>query len=369
MPEPPTVERGPVETRTVELEIKPTSRVRYRVVTLITAGIGILFVLMYLLVGGTGDFFAPRTTLTTYLADASGVVQGSEVRLSGIRIGKVQKVELSGQVAPGREVRAEMRVLSRYLKNIPADSQTDVSADTLVGLKFIDIAEGKSPLPIHEDGVLPSEPVQQAASRANLMETLQNNLSQVDRILADMSSPATETGRLVVGEQLYDNILLHINGFDSALHTFLTPQSDLGKAFYTDEIYNRVHNFAVQLDRQLASIQNGEGAVGHLFASDEQYNEILRELVQLRAALADANAGKGKFGAFLQDDSGYQRITRLLAATDAMISSLNAGEGQAGRLLSNAQLYESLNGSLHSMQEFLRDLRENPRKYLRIKPF
>ncbi len=59
----------------------------------------------------------------------------------------------------------------------------------------------------------------------------------------------------------------------------------------------------------------------------------------------------------------------MLSVMDAKIASLNAGEGQAGRLLSNAQLYETLNGSLRSMEEFLRDLRENPRKYLRFKPF
>jgi phospholipid/cholesterol/gamma-HCH transport system substrate-binding protein len=48
---------------------------------------------------------------------------------------------------------------------------------------------------------------------------------------------------------------------------------------------------------------------------------------------------------------------------------LNAGGGPTGRLLANAQLYESLNGSLHNLELLLRDLRENPRKYLRYKPF
>jgi phospholipid/cholesterol/gamma-HCH transport system substrate-binding protein len=58
-----------------------------------------------------------------------------------------------------------------------------------------------------------------------------------------------------------------------------------------------------------------------------------------------------------------------LSTTDALIATLNNGEGKGGRLLANAQLYESLNGSLRRMEEFLRDFRENPRKYLRVKPF
>jgi phospholipid/cholesterol/gamma-HCH transport system substrate-binding protein len=59
----------------------------------------------------------------------------------------------------------------------------------------------------------------------------------------------------------------------------------------------------------------------------------------------------------------------MAADADALLARFNAGEGTAGRLLSNAQLYESLNGSLRSMEQLLRDLRENPRKYLRVKPF
>jgi phospholipid/cholesterol/gamma-HCH transport system substrate-binding protein len=350
-----------------ELEIKPTAQMRLRVFALVVAGTGISLVLMYLLVGGGRDFFAQRTTLTTWMPDSAGIVADSEVRLSGIRIGAVQRVELSGLLDPRRAVRAEMRVLTRYLKSIPSDSQTDVSADTLVGDRFIDIAEGKSPIPIKEGGVLESEPVKQAADRADLIQTLRNNLTEVDRILADMSSPGTQIGKFVVGEQLYNTVLLRIGGFDSALHKFLTPQSDLGKAFYSAEMYNRIHDRVAQVDRSLVSIENGEGAAGHLFASDDQYNEILAELTSLRSALADANAGQGKLGAALRDDAGYRQITRLLSATDAMIASLNAGEGKAGRMLSNAQLYEALNGSLRSMEELLRDVRQNPRKYLRVK--
>src|SRR5580704_6333219 len=171
-----------------ELEIKPTARMRLRVFALIASATGISLVLMYLLVGGGRDFFAQRTTLTTYMPDSDGITPDSEVRLSGIRIGKVQNAELSGLLDPRRTVRARMRVLTRYLKSIPQDSQTDVSADTLVGYKFIDIAEGKSPIPIKEDGVLQSEPVKQAEDRADLIKTLQTNLAGIDKAVAAMSS-------------------------------------------------------------------------------------------------------------------------------------------------------------------------------------
>lgn len=353
----------------VELEIKPTPRMRFRVTGLVIIAALLSFTEAYLLVGGGSDFFARRATLTTYMPDASGITTDSEVRLSGIRIGNVNSVELSGDLNPRRAVRVEMRVLTRYLKGIPEDSQTDVSADTLVGYQFIDIAEGKSPLPIKEDGVLQSEPVKEAADRADLIRTLQNNLSQVDQILADMASPTTKLGSFIVGEAEYNTLLSRIQGFDRNLHTFLTPQSQLGQTFYTAEMYNRLHDGFAQLDKAVAAVQNGEGTAGHLFASDQQYNDFLRTLTDLHTSLADANAGKGSFGNLLHNDESYVRVTNMLKAVDGLISALNAGEGTGGRLLSNAQLYESLNGSLHSMEVLLRDLRENPHRYLRYKPF
>jgi len=353
----------------VELEIKPTPRMRLRVTGLVIMASLLAFTEAYLLVGGGGDFFARRTTLTTYMPDAAGITTDSEVRLSGIRIGQVKSVTLSGDLNPRRSVRVEMLVLTRYLKGVPEDSQTDVSADTLVGYQFIDIAEGKSPLPIRENGVLQSEPVQEAADRADLIRTLQNNLSQVDQILADMASPNTKIGSFVVGEVEYNTLLSRIQGFDRNLHTFLTPQSDLGKAFYTAEMYNRLHDGFAQIDKAAASIQNGEGTAGHIFASDQQYNDFLRTLTDLRTALADANAGKSSFGGILHDDESYTKIAGMLKATDGVISALNGGEGTGGGVFANSQLYESLNGSLRNMESLLRDLRENPRKYLRYKPF
>ena len=337
---------------------------RLRVAALILSAVAVSTVLIYLLVGGGTDLFARRTTLTTYMPDATGITKDSEVRLSGIRIGKVVSIELSGSLDPRRAVRAEMRVLARYLRGIPGDSQTDVTADTLVGNQFIDVAEGKSPIPIPENGVLQSEPVKDASDRADLILTLQHNLKQVDDLLASMTSPGTKVGAFIVGAEMYDKVLMGLAGFDRDLHAFLNPQSDLGKAFYTSALYDRTLKVFTDFDNSLAAVERGEGSAGHFFASDQQYNDFLKDLSGLRSTLVKARANP-----MLRDEESYRRATRMLKDVDATIARLNAGEGQAGRLLSNAQLYESLNGSLRTMEELLRDFRENPRKYLRVKPF
>lgn len=349
------------------LEIIPSRKMRLRITVLVSSAILLACTEVYLLAGGGADFFARRTTLTTYMADAAGLTADSEVRLNGLHIGDVQDVDLSGSLEPQRIVRVQMRVLTRYLKYIPSDSLTDVNADTIASDKFIEIAEGKSALPIGENAVIQSQPMPLATDRADVLQAVQDRLTQIDQILSDMSSPQTQIGRFFLEDTEYKAVLAGITDFDNALHDFLNPRSQLGQAIFSPVLYEQIRDFLARIEGVLVPIQNGEGLAGNLFASDRAYNEFVRNIADYHAMLADANSGKGQFGALLQDDAVYTQMTRLLESANAMLASLNAGEGTAGRLLTSAQLYESLNGQMRHMAATLRDLRAHPQKYLRVR--
>lgn len=351
-----------------QLEIKPTADMRLRVLTVAVAAVFISSVLIFLLAGGTADLFAPRATLTTYMPDAAGLARGGEVRLNGLRIGTVLNVQLTNGFSKAQEVRAQMRILARYLKQIPEDSQTAVSADTLVSAKFVQITEGMSLTPVREGGVLRGEPYREAANRANQLEALHTDLTQIDQILADLSSPQTPSGQIFMSSEFYDSTLAGMNAFDSTLNKFTSPRSNLGQAFYSLKLYDAIENFLRTVEKALAGIQNGEGALGRAFASEDQYNDTLRSVQGLHSWLADANAGKGGWGTWLQDDSNYRQLVRLLTEANRSIARLNAGEGTGGQLLANAQLYESLNGSLRQLQAMLNEFQRDPQKYLRFHP-
>ncbi len=352
-----------------QLEIKPTAQMRLRVLTLGIVAVFLSSVLIYLLAGGFGDLFEHRATLITYMPDGAGIAEAGEVRLNGIRIGEVQKVELTGGYDKARQVRARLRILARYLKEIPDDSQTAISSDSLVGDKFVAITKGMSLTGVREGALLRGEPYREAADRAHQIEALHNDLTQLDQILVELSSPDTRSGQMFQSSQLYNSILSGLDAFHTTLHKFTSPQSDLGKAFFTLEIYNDIEDFIRTVDKALAGIQSGEGTLGHAFASDDQYNDAVRAIRDLRSFLADANAGKGGWGPWLQDDSNYRQFTRILAGASRSIDELNHGNGKASQLLANAQVYESLTGSLRQMEAMLRDLRQDPRRYLRVHPF
>ncbi len=352
-----------------ELEIKPTAAAQARVAAVMLCAVALTGLLAFLLSGGGPDSFSAKAAVTTYMPDTTGLARNSEVRLGGIRIGNVTGVDITPSLDPQRAVRVDMKITSRFLRSIPQDSQTSVGADTLVGFKFVDIAPGKNPAYLADGGLLRSEPLKNAEDRANLIRTFQTELQQADQMLIQISSGNTKIGHFVMGDQEYRNVLRQVSDLERAMNAFVSPKSPLGDALFSDRMYAQFREPLLRVDESLAAIQRGEGAGGRLFASDAQYNDFVKKLRDLRAALAEVNAGKGKIGPLLQDDAGYRNVRKLLARTDATLNSLQAGEGNIGQLLRNPQLYESLAGSLKSMQELLADIERDPKKYLRYKVF
>jgi phospholipid/cholesterol/gamma-HCH transport system substrate-binding protein len=351
----------------VELEIKPTAMMRFRVFAIIWLAICFSFLLIYLLTGGRGEFLAATTNISTYLPDATGVTLKTPVRLSGIQIGTVSHVQLAGPLDPQRAVLVQMTIKKRYLKDIPLDSTTAINADTLIGDKFIDINEGKSAAPLGENGILPSEPVKQAADRADLIRALADELRQIDALLATISDPDSQLGHFIVGEAEYDSTLLRLKQFDAAIRGFVSPGSPVGQMLFTSALYDNLHTQITRFDQQLESIERGEGVAGRLFVDDRQYQDMLRDVRGIRDSLQKLQSGQGRAGALLASDAAYDRTANALRQIDALLAQVNAGEGEVGHLMRDPQLYESLNGSLHGLEEMLRDFRQNPQKYLRFR--
>src|ERR1700739_1482254 len=82
----------------------------------------ILFVMVFLLTSSKGGLFKHNILLRTYMDDASGLSDGTQVRLNGIIIGYLDRLELTGSRDPKRAVGFDMLVQPEFLPQIPIDS-------------------------------------------------------------------------------------------------------------------------------------------------------------------------------------------------------------------------------------------------------
>jgi phospholipid/cholesterol/gamma-HCH transport system substrate-binding protein len=83
--------------------------------------------------------------------------------------------------------------------------------------------------------------------------------------------------------------------------------------------------------------------------------------------LDNLNAGKGTAGKLLTDDQIYNQLNLIAQKVNTAIDKVNSGQGTIGQLLVNPQLYDSLNGATREMDLLVKDVRANPKKFLRIK--
>lgn len=344
-----------VEIVTVALD----PRAWIRVTVLISFAIAVLLVLVYLLSGGGRDLFQRKVVLRTYVPDGSGLEKKAIVELDGIKVGRITSVELSHSNEPTRVVRVNISLNRRYLSSIPVDSQTEVTADNLLGDKYLNIHKGKAGEFVKEGDELFAKPPSNGFDPADLIASLKTVLTQVSKILNDMDDPSTQLGQLVKGEALYDQFLASAVAMQTAVHQIGNPKSLAGQAVFGTELYDQFRGPLLDFDKQLAAIENGEGTLGHFYASTEQYDKVKDQVAAFRKSVAGFKSNE-----YLTSDQKYRDMVAAFQAMNTMVTALSSGP-----MFENAQTYESLSGSAKSAEFFLRDFRNNPKKYLRLKVF
>jgi len=340
---------------------------KLRVTSMIACAVAIASVLIYLLLGGA-EFLQPAFTVHTYLIDLAGLEKRNPVRFDGIRVGKVTATALSHSADPQKVVRVDMSIVRRYARSIPEDSTAVVSAEDVLGDKFIEIKAGKSPRQLEQDAVLISPPPP-TFNQADLIKTGRDILKTMDNLFSDIEAGRGEFGKLVKSEELYDSMVKKVADFQKQIRSATSKDTPIGKLIYDEATYNKIRKPLQDMDHALAELQAGRGAGGQFLKDPAQYDRLRKSIGDLNRMVADLRAGKGPAGNLLKNDDLYARVNRMVGNLNAQIDALNSGQGALGQLMTSTSAYESLNGSMQSMRDGLKDFRSNPKKFLYLKVF
>jgi phospholipid/cholesterol/gamma-HCH transport system substrate-binding protein len=329
---------------------------KFRAFAVILLGLALLLELIWLLTGGS--LFQQQAFLYLYVPDASGLAVGAPVRDDGVDVGKVKKVELTKSPQPDRVIRLTLSINRGALSRIPADSNAQLSADTMVGDMFVDISSGTSSRHLKPGEVIPY------LAQPELLKTL--DLRQFDEALRSMDVTLTEIeqgksqlGQFVMGRGFYDDLRRDLRDLQNAVNKAAGVTGAVGQPLYTDTLYQRVRAPILALDQSLASIQAGQGSMGALLRDSAQY-EHFRALAQdLRASIASMRSS-GMF----QSDRMYQDLSASLAGLIRSIDNFNASP-----MMMNSSAYDNLAGSAQAIRDSAAQFLSNPKAYLRMKMF
>lgn len=338
----------------------PTARqvnwAKFRVFTVALLAFIILSVIFYLLSGGT--LLQKKATLYLYVSDATGIGSGSPVRVDGIDVGKVNSVALSGSGQPTRIVRISMTVEREWLPAIPSDSYAQLSSDTLIGDKFVDISSGARRTAIRPNGEIQYRENPDILKRLDLTQ-FRKQLSAVDDLLTQIEQGQGLLGQFIQGNGMYDEWRKLLRASQAAMDAVAARDGKLGSLVYSDAEYQRLRQPFLDIDQSLARLQSGQGQWGPLLRDDAQYQQFAAALGDLRQSLGEISGSP-----LFQSEEDFNHWSQGFGNMIRAVDDFNATGPMA-----TSEVYETLTGMTIELQKTMKDFHANPRKYMRMKVF
>ncbi|MEO8099621.1 MAG: MlaD family protein [Acidobacteriota bacterium] len=320
---------------------------------------------------GTNPLFRDTSDVYAFFDDSFAMTEGATpVRLNGILVGKVKKVELSGLQTVNRAVRVTLSINTESLGQIPVDSMAKLAQQNLLGGRFINIRRGKAPQTIREGGEVLTESTADIDDMLEQGKTtlaaLQTILTRVEGLVIEIEDGKGTIGKFLRDETLYNNLVNATDEMDKLVVAFNNPNSTLGHLIHEDDLYADIRGTMSRVNRLFDDLEDGKGTLGKLLKDDALHDDVRATIADLRQTLHLINEGDGTIGKLMNSDVLHKRLEETMSRLDSLLDKVNSGEGTLGQLLLNPSLYESMDGTMREVQGLMKDFRANPKKFLTI---
>lgn len=305
-----------------------------------------------------GTTFGPVRTLDVLTESAGQLAEGNAVTYRGVRIGQVTTI---GVLPDGSGVRVTLLLESEVV--LPPDPVAVLAPESFFGNGQIEIVSRASyprfPFFAVPDGAEAGAPVIGGYALPELTRLTRT----ADQIATNIEELTTRL-ELAFNEETATDFAAAIDNIQvitAEVRDLVTQQGEVAATI------------AANADTALAEIEVAAGAARRSFESVERtidaaeldslfgyMRAATNEVRRVAAMLADTTTGLGP--TLGRADSAFARLDRIAARVEA-------GEGSLGRLLSDSTLVVRAEDVLAQLELLLRDLQENPRRYVRLSIF
>jgi len=271
--------------------------------------------------------------LVAIFPDAQGITAGSPVRVSGVRVGRVDRVRLG---TDAQQVIIDMII--DPAAQIPRGARISTSGFAALGDVQVSITPGPPQNP-----PLAARDTLYADVEADLVAYLQDR-----------------------GPELFDRadtLLAAASGtFSTAEHLLTDTQGDLRQTLAALRGTTTAADQILRAERQrisdaLASFQAASAGAAQLTTDLQGFTATHADTVAL--ALSNLNQ------VLARTDAALHQVDATTAQVDLILHKLNAGEGTLGLLLNEPDLYYQLEETLTNLNRVIADFQEDPARYLR----
>jgi phospholipid/cholesterol/gamma-HCH transport system substrate-binding protein len=286
------------------------------------------------------DLFKKETTYFGIYQNINGIGVSAAVFLNGFQIGQVSDVYFNNDKAHNLVV--EMMIESKY--KIPKNSTAQIYSTDVLGTKGIQILLNDSVQDFHDDGdtlltsIEGDLKTQISAQMLPFKSKIEAMVSSMDTVLTSVS--------LIFNSKTRENLS------KSFASIRITLQNFEGTSYTLDTLMQTEKNTLK------AILANAESITQNLKNNNDKIQNIISNFSEISDTLAKAN-----FAGVIQNaDKAINDLSKI-------VDKINAGEGSLGQLVNNDTLYTNLENASYNLNRLLRDLKENPKRYVRFSAF
>ena len=320
----------------------------------------VLAAILIFAVGGTGGFFWQNYRLKVVFLNVAGLKSGSPVRVAGVAVGTVEKVEFAGT---GVEVLFNVANNMRPL--VTEKSVASIGSISLLGEGAVDITAAPDGTPLKEwqyvrGGIAPG-------SIAQLTTQATDGLQEATLLIQDLRKGKGSVGKLFTDDSLFLELDSFVKAAERVATSVDSGKGTAGKLAKDPKLYDELEQAVANLNGITAKLKNGEGSLGALLNDSTLSTSLNATAQKFDKISGKLDRGEGTAGKLLTDDALYQRLDSVTARLDTLVKNLSDGQGTAGQLLHDKQLYENMNQTVSEVRSLIGDIRKDPKKYLNVK--
>ncbi|OYT73551.1 MAG: hypothetical protein CFK52_01115 [Chloracidobacterium sp. CP2_5A] len=325
-----------------------------------------------------------RFTLYVVFHEVDGLRPGAEVRLSGVKVGAVQRIEILDARRRVERDTPQVQValgIDRRLTGLSAaqlihrDAVARLRRDGTLADRIVDIAPGSAAAPLVAEGDFIAGRMEGdsrtiALRSADINQNLAAMRESLLKVQARIERREGTLGAALKRRELNDRLA----AFQAELMT-LERSLKTGSGFASvarRRLPPRLTDLQQAAGRLRADLEAGRGAAGKLFADQAwrarvtrlqaRYNDLATRFDALQRT-----AEQGALARASKDASFRQRLQMARDRAAAIRGRLDRAEGSAGKLLHDGRLRRELAEFTAELTKTVYDARLSPFKYIRLR--
>ena len=319
-----------------------------------------LTALLVIAVGGASGFAWQRYEIKTTFANVQGLKAGAIVRIAGVEVGKVTKVQLAGA---GVEV--HLSIKEENQSRVTTDSFASIGAMSLLGEPLIDVSAASTGTPLKNGDTIKSK--KPASQLSDVAETANEGIVEATALLKEVREGKGSVGKLFAEDKLYRDLNAFVESANAVTASINQGKGTIGKLTNDPRAYNELHAALANLQEMTRRINAGEGSLGQLLKDDKLAKSLTATSSNFEQVSGRLNRTDNTAGKLLNEKELYDKLNSTVSRLDELTRNLNEGKGTAGQLLHDTKLYDTMNTAANEMKELIAAIKKDPKKYLNVR--